>query len=135
MRANPNSDFGRPLGLDLPTVIRELGPAVLMTFVNDGGTLHLVTVCDGRVRHHEIGSGAAAGREAEFARFALRRAASGRLVDLGATGARLSPRSWGDTRRRCGGSFTRPTAPWSSCHTPTCSPRRGASCPCSPRSP
>ncbi|HKX67600.1 MAG TPA: CHAT domain-containing protein [Intrasporangium sp.] len=89
MRANPNSDFGRPLALDLPTVVRELGPAVLMTFVNDRGTLHLVTVCDGRVRHHEIGSRASADREAEFGRFALRRAASGRLVDLGATGARL----------------------------------------------
>ncbi|HEY9493990.1 MAG TPA: CHAT domain-containing protein [Intrasporangium sp.] len=89
MRANPDSDFGRPLGLNLPTVIDELGRAVLMTFVNDRGTLHLITVCDGRVRHHEIGSREAADREAEFARFALRRAASGRVVDLGATAERL----------------------------------------------
>ncbi|HET6666590.1 MAG TPA: CHAT domain-containing protein [Intrasporangium sp.] len=125
MRANPNSDFGRPLGLDLPTVIRELGPAVLMTFVNDRGTLHLVTVCDGRVRHHEIGSRAAADRESEFARFALRRAASGRLVDLGATASRLESALLGrhaSTLRRLVQDADRPvvvvpnagllTAPW-----------------------
>jgi CHAT domain-containing protein len=97
MRANPNSDFGRPLGLDLPTVIDELGRSVLMTFVNDRGTLHLITVCDGRVRHHEIGSREAADREAEFARFALRRAASGRVVDLGATATRLESALLGPT--------------------------------------
>lgn len=125
MRANPNSDFGHPLGLDLATVIGELGRAVLMTFVNDRGALHLVTVCDGRVRHHEIGSRAAADREAEFARFALRRAASGRVVDLGATAARLESALLGphaSTLRRLIHEVDRPvvvvppaellTAPW-----------------------
>ena len=125
MRANPNSDFGRPLGLDLPTVIRELGPRVLMTFVNDQGTLHLVTVYDGRVRHHQIGSRSAADREAEFARFSLRRAASGRVVDLDATGARLESAFLGrhaETLRRLVHEGDRPvvvvppaellTAPW-----------------------
>ncbi len=125
MRANPDSDFGLPLGLELPTVIGELGGAVLMTFVNDQGTLHLVTVYDGRVRHHEIGSRSAADREAEFARFSLRRAASGRVVDLGATGARLESAFLGrhaETLRRLVREGDRPvvvvppaellTAPW-----------------------
>ncbi|MDV3219936.1 CHAT domain-containing protein [Intrasporangium sp.] len=89
LRAEGSEGFGLPPGLDLPTVMDELGDAVLLTFVNDRDDLHLVTVRDGRVRHHRIGSSSAAEREADFARFALRRAASGRLVDLTATAARL----------------------------------------------
>ncbi|GAA6525623.1 hypothetical protein IDVR_14180 [Intrasporangium sp. DVR] len=89
MRAGGGSAFGDPAGLDLDAVLAELGNGILLTFVNDRGTLHLVMVCRQRVRHLEIGGAARAEKEAEFARFALRRAASGRLVDLDATAARL----------------------------------------------
>lgn len=125
MRADRSSDFGRPAGLDLAAVVKELGDAILLTFVNDRGTLHLVLVCDGRVRHHEIGSSAAAEKEADFARFALRRAASGRLVDVAGTAVRLEAALLGRhsaTLRGLIGGGSRPvvvvppagllTAPW-----------------------
>ena len=125
MRSGRDSDFGVPAGLDLTTVLAELGEGLLLSFVNDGGTLHLVLVCQRRVRHLEIGSVAAAAREADFARFALRRAASGRLVNLEHTAARLESALLGDhgaTLRRIIEDRDRPvvvvppagllTAPW-----------------------
>lgn len=125
MRSDHDSDFGVPAGLDLDAVLAELGDGVLLTFVNDGGSLHLVMVCRRRVRHLEVGSAASAEKEADFARFALRRAASGRLVDLDAAGARLEAALLGpheSTLRQLVGDDDRPvivvppagllTAPW-----------------------
>lgn len=89
MRADAGGSFGVPQGVELHRVAEELGDDVLVSIVNDRDTLHLLTVSRGRVGHEEIGTISQAAKEAEFARFALRRAASGRFVDLVATGARL----------------------------------------------
>ena len=70
-------------GLDLASVLAELGDdGLLLNLVNDRDTLHVLAVCRGRVRHRVVGPTAAAVREADFARFTLRRAAYGRPVDL-----------------------------------------------------
>ncbi|AXG14915.1 CHAT domain-containing protein [Intrasporangium calvum] len=125
LRAEGTEGFGRPAGLDIGRVVDELGDGVLVTLINDRGSLHLVLVCQRRVRHLEIGSVAAAAQEADFARFALRRAASGRLVNLASTAARLESALLGGhatTLRRLIGDPDRPvivvppagllTAPW-----------------------
>ncbi len=80
---------GGARGFDLTGVLDALGGTVLLSLVNVGGTLHAVTVARGQVRRREVGPLDAALREAEFARFALRRAAHGRRSDLGSTAGRL----------------------------------------------
>ncbi|MDN5795260.1 MAG: CHAT domain-containing tetratricopeptide repeat protein [Intrasporangium sp.] len=78
------------VGVELREVFAGLGDdGLLVSLVADRDTLHLLTASRGRVRHEVVGSLAAAQREAEFARFTLRRAALGRRVDLAAAGAQL----------------------------------------------
>jgi tetratricopeptide (TPR) repeat protein len=89
LRAEGGEGFGLPAGVDIGQVVDALGDGVLVTLINDREELHLLTVARGQVRRHEIGPSARSEREAEFARFALRRAASGRVVDLAATARRL----------------------------------------------
>ncbi|MDN5766178.1 MAG: CHAT domain-containing tetratricopeptide repeat protein [Humibacillus sp.] len=77
-------------GPDLQAVIDALGDdGMLLAPVNDRGTLHLVSVSRGRVSRRVVGPAEQARREAEFARFTLRRAAHARTVALAATAARL----------------------------------------------
>ncbi|GAB3063696.1 hypothetical protein GCM10027053_27950 [Intrasporangium mesophilum] len=77
-------------GLDLDAVFAELGDAgALVTVVRVGTVLHLLVAAHRRVRHTVVGEFASASRESEFARFALRRAAYGRAVDLERTGSQL----------------------------------------------
>ncbi|MEO8829138.1 CHAT domain-containing protein [Lapillicoccus sp.] len=68
----------------------------LVSGVNVRGVLYAVVVAGGRVARHEIGPLASAVREAEFARFTLRRSAFGRPVDLQTTGLRLQRALLGD---------------------------------------
>ena len=87
------SGSGHPVGgpaaghagsrLDLEEVFAALGDdGVLVDIVDERGTLHVLTVARGRVRHTVAGPTAGAQREADFARLSLRRAAYGRSVDL-----------------------------------------------------
>ncbi len=77
-------------GLDLDEVFARVGDdGLLLSLVTDHGTLHLLAVTRGRVRQEVVGPIDVALREAEFARFTLRRAAHGRPVDLGAAGGLL----------------------------------------------
>jgi tetratricopeptide (TPR) repeat protein len=70
-------------GSDLDSVLAELGAdGALVNVIRDGDMLHLIVVAGRRARHHVIGPSPAADRESDFARFALRRAAYGRTVDL-----------------------------------------------------
>jgi hypothetical protein len=97
LRAEGTEGFGLPAGLDIGRVVDELGDGVLVTLINDREDLHLLTVARGQVRRHQIGPTAKSEREAEFARFALRRAASGRVVDLGSTASRLEAALLGES--------------------------------------
>ncbi|WP_347349971.1 CHAT domain-containing protein [Intrasporangium sp.] len=87
-RAEPGHQ-GSP-GLDLDAVFARLGDdGLLLSMVSDRDALHLLAMFRGRVRHELVGPVSAALREAEFARFTLRRAALGRRVDLTAAGGQL----------------------------------------------
>ncbi len=75
-------------GLDLDAVFAELGEdGALVTVVRVGTVLHLLVAAHRRVRHTVVGGFVSAAKESEFARFALRRAAYGRVVDLERTGS------------------------------------------------
>ncbi|WP_246070214.1 CHAT domain-containing protein [Humibacillus xanthopallidus] len=145
----PGASGDPPLhGPDLPAVLSELaeldapreadeldgldareGGGILLYLVNDRDTLHLLTTTGGRVVHSPVGPLAVAHREAEFARFALRRAAHGRQVDLARQGRLLQDALLGErppaaVRRLAGDGTGRPrhvvivppahllTAPW-----------------------
>jgi hypothetical protein len=79
-----------------------LGDTVLVVIVSLDRTLSAITVADGRVRRRVIGPLEDALQEAKFARFALRRAAFGRVPDIDAAAARLQKALLGD-----------PAPPWS----------------------
>ena len=88
LRAGPAgpSDDPRAHGPDVGVLLDELGDdSVLLYLVNDRDTLHLLTATASRITRTDVGPLAAAHREADFARFALRRAAHGRAVDLSRT--------------------------------------------------
>jgi tetratricopeptide (TPR) repeat protein len=91
-------------GPDLSAVLDELdrldsldGGSILLYLVNDRDTLHLLTATAGKVVRSGVGPLGLAHREAEFARFALRRAAHGRQVDLPRTGRLLQAALLGET--------------------------------------
>ena len=85
-------------GPDLHAILDELGDdGVLLYLVNDRDTLHLLTATAGRVSSSDVGPLARAQREADFARFALRRAAHGRQVDLASSGRMLQVALLGET--------------------------------------
>jgi CHAT domain-containing protein/tetratricopeptide (TPR) repeat protein len=74
-RLHLSGSFGLPQRLDVDELLSSLGEARLVVLVEANGVLHALTAGDGRIRRHEVGSLAAATREVDFARFALRRAA------------------------------------------------------------
>lgn len=74
---------GGPGPFDVRALARAVGGDTLISLVDVDGTLFGLRVHAGRVTRHTIGPSAAALHESEFARFALRRAAYGRVPDLG----------------------------------------------------
>lgn len=86
-------------GPDVGSLLEGLGDTVLLDLVLVADTLYAVTVADGRATMRRLTSFAAASRQAEFARFTLRRAAYGRRVDLWAVGAQLQQALLGETLR------------------------------------
>lgn len=75
--------------LDLSALSAELGGTRLITLVEIAESLYAITMLNGRVRRQWIGPASSARREAQFAQFALRRAALGRAVDHAELGASL----------------------------------------------
>ena len=83
-------------GPDLARLGDLLGETVLVYVAVVRGRLHTVTVADGRARLRRLGEVTSAEREASFARFALRRAAHGRAVDVDRAGRQLQAALLGD---------------------------------------
>ena len=83
-------------GPDLARLTDLLGDTVLLYVAVVRGAVHAVTVADGRARLRKLGDVTSAEREASFARFALRRAAYGRAVDVDRAGRRLQDTVLGD---------------------------------------
>ncbi|GAB3873560.1 CHAT domain-containing protein [Terrabacter terrigena] len=83
-------------GPDLTRLGDLLGDTVLVYVVLVRGVVHTITVADGRARLRRLGSLTAAEREASYARFALRRAAYGRTVDVARAGRQLQDALLGD---------------------------------------
>lgn len=83
-------------GPDLHRLGELLGETVLVYILVVRGVLHTVTVADGRARLRRLGDLTAAEREASYARFALRRAAYGRVVDVDRAGRQLQDALLGD---------------------------------------
>lgn len=77
------------VGRDLDRLSDRLGQTTLLCVAIVRGSLVAVTVADGRARLQRLGDAASVEREATYARFALRRAAYGRAVDVSAAGQRL----------------------------------------------
>jgi hypothetical protein len=100
-------------------VFAVLEDTALLFLMYLDGTLYAITVADGRVRRRAVGPMSEAMKESRFARFALRRAAFGRVTDISAAAARLQRALLGDPSPR----WSRPhvvvvppaellTAPW-----------------------
>lgn len=83
-------------GPDLTRLTERLGGTTLLYVAIVRGSLFTVTVADGRARLRRLGDAVTAEREAAHARFALRRAAYGRVVDVTAVGQRLQAGILGD---------------------------------------
>lgn len=64
----------------VPALLGALGDAVLVELIELDDTLYAVTVRQSGIRVHIVGGGEDAAREADFARFLLRRLADGRPV-------------------------------------------------------
>jgi tetratricopeptide (TPR) repeat protein len=75
--------------LDLPRLLQSLDDMVLVYVLRVMDHLQAVTVIDGRARLQTLGHFETAFREAQYARFTLRRAAFGRSVDLDTAARRL----------------------------------------------
>lgn len=86
----------RPSDLNVRELVAAVGTDALVSLVHVDGILYAVRVHRGRVTRHEVGPLATALRESEFARFAMRRAAYGRVPDLGILGARVESALLGD---------------------------------------
>jgi hypothetical protein len=83
------ADGTRATVFDLDEIRDAAGDVVLVVLVTLDGTLSAITVADGRVRHRVVGPLQRALQEARYSRFALRRAAFGRVADIDAAAARL----------------------------------------------
>jgi hypothetical protein len=83
------ADGTRGPSFDAKGIFDALGDTVLLVLLTLDGSLSAITMADGRVHRRPVGSVAYALQEARFARFALRRAAFGRVADIGAAGDRL----------------------------------------------
>ena len=79
----------RASDLNVRELVAAVGTDALVSLVHVYGILYAVRVHRGRVTRHEVGPLATALRESEFARFAMRRAAYGRVPDLIGLGGRL----------------------------------------------
>jgi len=109
-RALRSPGGGSPVdpGLDISALLGELGDMQLLEIVDIDGELHVLLCSDGRVRQLTAGSTKNAMRAADFARFALRRLARGRLGDdpanaaaiLSAAGPRLEAAILGSAAAR-----------------------------------
>ncbi|NUO91339.1 MAG: CHAT domain-containing protein [Dermatophilaceae bacterium] len=82
--------------LELGRLHELLGDTALVYIAIVRGTLHTITVADGRTRLRRLGRFTSVDREAAYARFALRRAAYGRTVDVGLVGRQLQDALLGD---------------------------------------
>ena len=78
------------------TILGVLGETVLIFLMYLDGTLYAITVASGRVRRRAVGPMADALQESRFARFALRRAAFGRVTDIPSAAVRLQRALLGD---------------------------------------
>ena len=78
------------------SLLDRFGDTVLAYLVVVGADLHLVTLVEGRVAYRVVGPLENARREADYARFALRRAAYGRLAPLGRPGSTLERAVFGE---------------------------------------
>jgi tetratricopeptide (TPR) repeat protein len=76
----PGSAAAHSHPFTVPALLRALGDAVLVDLIELDGTLHAVTVRGSGIRIYTVGSADDAVREADFARFLLRRLADGRPV-------------------------------------------------------
>lgn len=83
-------------GPDLGHLGELLGETTLVYIAVVRGMVHTITVADGRARLRRLGDLTSADREASYARFALRRAAHGRVVDVELTGRQLQDALLGD---------------------------------------
>ena len=81
---------------DLPRLTETLGDRLLIELIQDEDRLYSIGVRSGRVWRRPVVSSREAAREAQFARFALRRAAFGRVPDLAGVGRRLHAALFGD---------------------------------------
>lgn len=108
----------RARGVDVPDIVAAVGADALVSLCDIRGTLYAVLVHRGRVTRHEVGPSDTAIRESEFARFALRRAAYGRVPEPTALGARLQQALLGPVAGRLPARVTivppatLHTAPW-----------------------
>jgi tetratricopeptide (TPR) repeat protein len=76
----PGSAAAHSQPFRVPDLQCVLGDAVLIDLIDLDGTLHAVTVCGSGIRLYPVGRTDNAVREADFARFLLRRLADGRPV-------------------------------------------------------
>jgi tetratricopeptide (TPR) repeat protein len=76
----PGSAAAHSQSFRVPALLRALGDAVLIDLIELDGTLHAVMVRGSGMRIYTVGSTDDAVREANFARFLLRRLADGRPV-------------------------------------------------------
>ncbi|MGO4597357.1 CHAT domain-containing protein [Terrabacter sp. 2RAF25] len=93
---NLRAESAESAGPDLGRLGELLGETTLVYIVVVRGVLHTITVADGRARLRRLGDLTSAEREASYARFALRRAAHGRVVDVELTGRQLQQALLGD---------------------------------------
>jgi tetratricopeptide (TPR) repeat protein len=88
-RRRQRSDGVRAEVFSLEGVLDVLDDSVLVVLMYLEGTLYAITAADGSVRRRVVGSITEAWQEARYSRFALRRAAFGRVPDVDAAAARL----------------------------------------------
>ncbi len=104
-------------GFDLDALMAGLGETSLVSLLSLDGRLYAVTASGGHVRRRAVGPLADALREAQYARFMLRRAAYGRRCDLDATARRLQAAVLGAAAPAAGSVVLVPpaellTVPW-----------------------
>ena len=95
-RRQQRTDGARAASFNLEEVFGVLGDTALLVSMYLDGTLYAITVVNGRVRRRTVGPVSVALAEARFARFALRRAAFGRMADIPTAAERLERALLGD---------------------------------------
>ncbi len=95
-RRRQRTDGARAATFNVQDVLGVLGETVLIFLMYLDGTLYAITVANGKVRRRAVGPMADALQESRFARFALRRAAFGRVTDIPSAAVRLQRALLGD---------------------------------------